>query len=475
MLDSVINGRYRIECELGSGGMADVYKAFDIVEKMFVALKIIKAEYCADPGYVARFEKEADTVLSLKCKNIACAYDYGKYTDENGAERSYIALEYVEGCTLKDSLNEHGAISPRMAAGITMSVLDALECAHNSGYIHRDVKPQNILISTDKTVKLSDFGIAKESVSDAENYEGRDIIGSVHYISPEQANKGVANEKSDIYSTGIMLYEMLVGHPPFDGDSAMQVAMQHITGTITPPMELNPSVPPALNDVVLKATAKNPEDRYMSAADMKKDISKAMFHPNKRLLPISRDDETKSGKQGKGRAKLWHLVLPISAAIVIIVGVFLLWYFLSAKDSIGRGYARVPELCGKNQAQAEQLLSQRDLELIVLGTAYSDEYPEGTICFQDPADGKLLTKGEAVGVLISNGSDTVIVVNLYGMTLEEAENALDSIGMKLGDVTYIDSDAPSGTVVGQSIAADQEAVRGDEIDVEVSNLGRNGE
>ena len=470
MTDSVINERYRIECEIGSGGMADVYKAFDIIEKRFVALKLIKAEYCVDPKYVKRFEKEANTVLNLRCRNIACAYDYGIYLDRDGVERSYIALEYVEGCNLKDSIKEHGPVSPRMAEKLILSVLDALECAHNAGYIHSDVKSQNILIATDKTVKLTDFGIAKDAASNTQNYEGPDVVGSVHYISPEQANGEKVEKQSDIYSAGIVLYEMLIGRTPYDGDNAVQVALQHITGTITPPMEIDPSIPPALSDVVMKATAKNPSDRYESVTEMKKDINKAIFHPNRRLASIPDEHGAEPSDKGNTRQKthVWNVVIPVVAAVAMVVGIFVVWFALMSNRSAKNKYTRVPDLCGKTKQQAEQLLNQRELSLTVCGTTYSDDYPEGTVCRQEPVEGVSIEKGSTVTVYISEGSNIVQMVNLVGMTLDEATAALRRLGLNVGNVTYVESDAAPGTVIWQSVSPNRDIVIGDEVDIEIS-------
>ena len=467
MSNSLINDRYRIEEEVGSGGMADVYRAFDVVSGRFVAIKLIKSEYCLDPDYVERFEKEAQTALKLHCRNIVSTYDYGSFEDANGVSRRYIAFEYVNGCILKESIAAQGSVSAKVAANIACSILDALECVHNAGYIHRDVKPQNVLISTDKTIKLTDFGIAQAVCADPMTCGSDDLVGSVHYISPEQTNGEPATVSSDIYSVGILLYEMLIGKPPFDGDDPMQIAVQHVIGSIVPPMEINPQIPPSISDVVIKATAKKPSDRFRSAQEMRIAIKRALLHPNRRIALTNEENGNE-----KRKSKLRHVIIPVVAAVALTVVAFFIWYFAVAQNDPSHNYSKVPSLLGKTQSEAEQLLAGRELELIIIGSAYSD-YPEGTICVQEPEPGASLEKNSKIGVTISLGSDSVPMINICGMTLSEAEEALNKIGLKLGSVSYVeDSESLPNTVISQSVNTDVELVLGDEIDVEVSRSSK---
>lgn len=471
MIDSLINDRYRIDDRVGAGGMADVYKAYDMQEKRYVAFKVIKTDYCRDECYVNRFEMEAKTSLDLECKNIAKAYEFGRFTDENGDSRAYIAFEFVEGSSLKESLEAQGAINPKIAVRITLSVLEALECVHKAGYIHRDVKPQNVLISTEQSVKLTDFGIAKNVNSNTQTFDSKDVLGSVHYISPEQANGEKVTAASDIYSVGILLYEMLVGKPPFDGDSALQIAMQHVTEEIIPPRTVNSEIPPALNDVVLKATAKHPQDRYESAQAMKDDLLKAIARPKRRL--ISASDTVKSGshdsksrRRGKG---LGHVMVPVAAAAALVLSVFAFWYVI-AQSSEASSTVRVPELYGKTLEQAEQLLNGKGFKLVIGGYAYSDEYTADTICKQEPVPGNSGETGDDVTVVISRGSETVVMMDLTGLTLDEAKRRLAEYNITVRNITYVLSDAEPDTIVRQSIIAGSEVMRGDEIDVEICSV-----
>ena len=260
MIGTVLENRYEILELIGTGGMAEVYRAHDREEDRQVAVKMIKKEFCEDAQYMRRFERETRAMLTLECPNIVRAYAYGEYEG-----RSYIVMEYVEGLTLKEYLKSKGKLSPKAAVHITCRVLNALDAAHKGGYVHRDVKPQNVLISRDRTIKLTDFGIAKDTASITRTFDGNNVVGSVHYISPEQASGGAVGVESDLYSVGIMLYEMLVGNPPFDGDNSVQIALKHINETLVPPIEADPSISPALSDVIVKATAKDLSVRYSSA------------------------------------------------------------------------------------------------------------------------------------------------------------------------------------------------------------------
>lgn len=470
MIDSLINDRYRIDDQVGSGGTADVYKAYDIQEKHYVAFKVIKGEYCKDECYVNRFEMEAKTALNLECKNIARAYEFGRFIDENGDSRAYISFEFVDGSSLKESLKAQGAINPKIAVRITLSVLEALECVHNAGYIHRDVKPQNVLISKDKSVKLTDFGIAKNVNSNTQTFDSKDVLGSVHYISPEQANGDKVTAASDIYSVGILLYEMLVGKPPFDGDNALNIAMKHVNEEIIPPRIVNSEIPPALNDVVLKATAKRPKDRYESAQAMKNDLHRAIARPKQRL--ISASDTIKSGSRAaKNRENkgLRRVMIPVATITALVLSVLVFWYAI-VQSSKASSSVRIPELYGKTLEQAEQLLNERGFKLVIGGYDYSDEYTEDTICEQEPLPGNSGEAGDDITVVISRGSETVVMIDLTGLTLDEAKRRLAEYDITIRSITYVLSDKEPDTIVRQSIIAGSEVMHGDEIDVEICSV-----
>ena len=460
-----INDRYRIESEIGSGGMAEVFKAYDLIEKRYVAIKVVKKEYCVNPQYMRRFEREARTVLNLKHKNIVEAYEYGTYMD-----RGFIVLEYVEGCTLKEYILKNGALDPKSAVKLIIRVLDALEYAHNQGYIHRDVKPQNVLLTTDKTVKLTDFGIAKETNAQTRTYDGNNVIGSVHYISPEQAKGENVGKESDLYSVGIMLYELLVGKPPFEGENSVQIALKQIKENIKLPEEVSSRIPPALNDVLMKATAKSRENRYHSAADMKNDLIRSMSHPRKHFVMLDYDDEPEESSEEQEnkphrKSKLWHVVLPVTLMLILVGVIFIVWYvnMISGTSKI----PRVPELLGKDLELAEQYAHNRDYFIVVKGEMFSEEYPAGTVCKQIPESGTAKETGSTIEVYLSTGSEMITMIDLTGKTLEEAALLLSKTDISIDSVAYSQCDAEPGTIIWQSVPANGDVLRGDSIDVQV--------
>ena len=464
--DTLINERYELKEEIGSGGMADVFKAYDLIEKRYVAIKAVKRDYCKDAQYMRRFEHEARTVLNLKHKNIVRAYEYGTY---NG--RGYIVLEYVEGSTLKEYIKEHGALDPKSAVKLIAKVLEALEYAHNQGYIHRDVKPQNVLITDDKTVKLTDFGIAKDAGSQTRTYDGNNVVGSVHYISPEQAKGEIVGKESDLYSVGIMLYELLVGKPPFDGENSVQIALKHIKENIKLPKEVSSKIPPALNDVLMKATAKSRENRYHSAADMRQDLIRALAQPKKHFVTLDYDeepaDESSEVKSDKPRrkTKLWHIVLPVTLMILLTGVIFTVWYVNMISDSSTN--LRIPNLLGKELEMAEQYAHNRDYLIAVLGEMPSEEYPAGTVCKQIPEAGTAKEAGSTIEIYLSTGSEIQKMTDLAGKTLEEAALLLSGTGIRIDSVTYSQCDAEPGTIIWQSVPAGGDVLRGDAVDVQV--------
>ena len=298
MIPDIIDGKYRVIREVGSGGMAHVYRAINMSSRKVVAVKMLKEEYLNDQEFLRRFEREAKASLALSHENIVRAYGVG---DDNGVP--YIVLEYVEGKTLKDLILESpgGHLSVQQAIGICSQILDALSYAHAHGIIHRDVKPQNVIVTNRGKAKLADFGIAREVTASTVTFSGKNVIGSVHYISPEQAKGLPVTEESDIYSVGISLYEMLTGSVPFIGDTTVATALMHLSETPVPPRELNPGIPPALNDIVLRAIEKEPGMRYSSAKLMRSDLIRSLSHPNG---TFARDRESKEYKTPGRRMSL---------------------------------------------------------------------------------------------------------------------------------------------------------------------------
>ena len=317
MTPDIIDNKYRVIREVGSGGMARVYRAINMSTRKVVAVKMLREEFLNDQEFLRRFEREARASLELSHENIVRAYGVG---DDNGVP--YIVLEYVEGKTLKQLIQESpsGHLSVQKAIGICSQILDALSYAHAHGIIHRDVKPQNVIVTNRGKAKLADFGIAREVTASTMTFSGKNVIGSVHYISPEQAKGLPVTAESDIYSAGISLYEMLTGTVPFIGDTTVSTALMHLSATPTPPKELNPAIPPALNDIVLRAIEKDPQQRYASAKLMRSDLIRSLSHPNG---TFARDRETKEAKTPGRRMSLsvyaWISISVFTPILVIFL------------------------------------------------------------------------------------------------------------------------------------------------------------
>ncbi len=317
MKSVIIDRKYQILDEIGSGGMAYVYKAVNMTNRRTVAIKMLKPEYKDDAEFLRRFSREAGTVLNLSHENIVRAYDVGKYQG-----MPYIVMEYVEGHTLKDLIDQNGPLPIRTAIGITCQILDALTVAHQHGIIHRDVKPQNVIVTDRGKAKLTDFGIAREAKATTSTFNGKKVLGSVHYISPEQAKNAIATEESDLYSVGVTLYEMLTGTVPFTSDSTVTIALKHIQEKPVPPMERNPEIPVALNDIVMRALEKEPSDRYESARAMRADLVRSIANPNGTFV---RDREKNDEPHNPHSIPVYLLIglcvfIPV---IAIIVGILI--------------------------------------------------------------------------------------------------------------------------------------------------------
>ncbi len=314
----IIDHKYKVLRQVGTGGMAHVYKAVHMSTRKTVAIKMLKDEYRNDRELLRRFEREARATLHLNHDNIVRAYGVGEHEGI-----PYIVLEYVEGPTLKEVIEENGHLSPSQAIGICCQILDALQTAHDCGIIHRDIKPQNVILNSRGKAKLADFGIAREVTASTVTFDGKNIIGSVHYISPEQAKGEMAAEESDIYSVGITLYEMLTGKVPFKGETTVSTALMHIGTAPTPPIELVPSLPPALNDIVLRAIAKSPQERYHSARAMRSDLIRSLSDPGGTFArEIRREEEEEAPKGKKPSVYLW-LAVSVFAPLLIILLAYL--------------------------------------------------------------------------------------------------------------------------------------------------------
>ena len=461
MIGRVISGRYKIESLIGSGGMANVYKAYDNTLNRVVALKVLKEEHREDLEFVRRFEREARAVLSLSHENIVRSYDVG----EDG-DISYIVLEYVEGSTIKEMIKSDGPMAPKVAVNLTCQVLDALAHAHQKGIIHRDIKPQNVIVTPRGRAKLTDFGIARDVAATTRTFAGSNtVMGSVHYISPEQARGEDVTEASDIYSCAIMLYEMLTGQVPFGGDNSVAIALKHLQEDITPPAEINPKIPSALSDVVVKAAAKEPELRYSSAKQMKFDLQRALREPHGKFA--RKNDSGENEKQ-----RMTHGIMNIVVMLVVVLGIFTALFFIARsmrEDTTTASNAEyiIPTVTNKKLEEAIGIASLRGFEISV-DEYKTSEVDEGTVLEQSPAAGTNAKQGDTISVTVSSGNDYVTVPDLSGKTLQEATDMVWGMSLQLGVPQYVTSELPSGQIVRQEPVAGTNTFAGDTIEIWIS-------
>jgi serine/threonine protein kinase len=428
MIGTILDRKYRIVELIGSGGMAQVYKAINMGNRKTFAVKILKDEYRDDAEFLRRFSREANAILTLSHENIVRAYDSGTH---NGLP--YLVMEYVEGHTLKDLISKNGALPARTAIGITCQILDALHAAHAHGIIHRDVKPQNVIVTDKGRVKLADFGIAREAKASTVTFSGNKVLGSVHYISPEQAKGTIATEQSDLYSVGVCLYEMLTGTVPFEADSTVTVALMHIQEKPVPPIQLVPDLPRSLNDIVLKALEKEPENRYQTARAMRSDLVRSLSDPNGGFV----NDPNDKGLKDSPRPSVYVLIAMCVFLPILLIGIFVLIYATSCRnqpssganaektsipstalpapaetdsgeDSVAASYP-VPDLIGYPLDDALRLL-YRDYGLTNLSVAFTDSAP-------------LYTRpNTVVAILIPSIEDTVLFESTTPVPTETPEN-----------------------------------------------------
>ena len=466
MIGRVLSGKYRIIEKIGSGGMADVYKAVQAgTLHRTVAVKILKAEHQTDASFVRRFDQEAQAVLNLSHEHIVRSYDVGTEGDLH-----YIVLEYVDGSTLKECIRAQGKFLPRSAINIGAQVLDALSHAHEQGIIHRDVKPQNIIINARGHAKLADFGIARNADSSTITYAGAMVMGSVHYISPEQAKGRQVTAESDIYSMGITLYEMITGRLPFEGDNSVSVALRHIQDEIVPPIMLVPSLPPALNDVIMRAVSKQPAARYHSAKEMRQDLLRVLREPQGNFARQPAKEKAKQNRQLKNaRRKPRSVVWRITALALVLLVLFGMMMVMdrTVLQNTSATTDFVPNLVGKQQDEAINTAKLRGYKVDVQ-EAQSDEYPAGVVISQQPQKGTELKNGGTITITVSGGAAMPVVPEVRGMTLPEAEVTLRDEGLLPGIPEYRISDAKVGTVFEQEPLPGTPLLPGDEVQLFIS-------
>lgn len=470
MIGTFLEKKYKILKLIGTGGMAQVYLAENIFTKRKVAVKVLKKEYSDNTEFLRRFELEARAVLKLSDDNIVHAYDVGEYEGI-----PYIIMEYVHGRTLKEILNEKGAFEQDFAIGLFLQILSALSCAHNAGIIHRDVKPQNVIVDENNTVKLTDFGIAREVKATTVTFAGSTVLGSAHYISPEQAQGMTVTTSSDLYSAGVMLYEMLTGTVPFTSDSTVSIALKHISDTPLPPIELNPDIYPSVNAVILKALSKNPTDRFSSAKSMATALKRALKDPNRIVFQAEQEesnddipDRTSPFTPHKPHWS-WRITAVVLTVVIAFIGTFFgIRSTFSGENSLEK-LNPVPSLVGKTLSEATQKASDYGYSLRVEDYVISSDVPFGQILTQNPEAGKTTSFSGDIVVTVSSGSELPTMPELIGKTLEEAKGELNNEGLSIGHITYQISDIAIGYICNQSPAPGTELSYGSEVDLVISS------
>lgn len=523
----VLGERYEVLSKIGAGGMADVYKGRDTMLNRYVAIKVLKKEYREDETFVKKFRSEAQAAAGLMHPNIVNVYDVG---EDRGLY--YMVMELVEGITLKGYIDKKGALSAREVISIAIQICAGIDSAHRNHIIHRDIKPQNIIISKDGKVKVTDFGIARATTS---NTVSSNVMGSVHYTSPEQARGGISDAKSDIYSVGITLYEMITGELPFDGESTVAIAIKHLQEDIMPPSEHVEDIPYSLEQIILKCTMKNAEKRYSSIPELVRDLKRSLVDPegdfvNVNLYPGGRgttvminrdelsaiqdqydheydddeydddydrrydddeyDDDEDERTAARGRkdqnvnkrmSKVMKIMSVVVGVIVLFAVIFVGGQAAGIFKSLGKGVSvneenkvEVPNLIGKREEDArEEVLKGKNLKWQVVQRKTSKEYEEGIVIEQETQAGKKVAKDTMIRVVVSAGLEGVEITipDVSGMDEDGARKALINAGFDSGMIsaTYdYDENVESGYAIETTPKANSKATKDAKITIKVS-------
>ena len=482
----VVDNRYEILEKIGNGGMATVYKAQDKVLKRYVAVKVLREEFTTDEEFIRRFNTEAQSAASLAHPNIVSIYDVG--TEDN---IYYIVMELIQGKTLKEIINEDGVLPWKWSLDIAMQIASALEVAHKNNIVHRDIKPHNIIITEDGVAKVTDFGIAK-AVSNSTITAFGTTIGSVHYFSPEHARGGFTDAKSDLYSLGVVMYEMLTGRVPFDADTPVSIALKHMQEKPVEPIKLNPSIPYSVNKIIMKAMEKDLNLRYQSATEMLKDLNMALKNPEgnfvktssndmaytqridtipeEALKKESREDKTNSSKKKEGFFKKY----PAAKYILIVVLVILIPVigFFGTQAILNAGRTKdvtLPNFANMTREEAEAKAKEAKITLDIT-EEFSSDVEEGKVISQDPPylEGYVVKENSTVKLAISKGENIKIVPKVTGMSREEAEQAIETEELEVEVIEEASSKVEAGYVIRQEPEADKEVNAGETVKIYVS-------
>lgn len=474
MSSRLLAGRYELIQKIGDGGMAVVYKAKDKLLNRYIAIKILRPEFTKDEVFVENFKRESQAAAKLSHPNIVGVYDVGKEGNIN-----YIVMELVDGRPLSDIIAEEAPMDYRTVINIARQVASALSVAHKNKIIHRDVKPHNILMTKDGVAKLADFGIAK-AVNDATLSTGSKVIGSIHYFSPEQARGNYVDERSDIYSLGIVMYEMITGRVPFDGDNPVTVALKHINEDVIPPSEFVSGIPPALERCIMKCTDKFQTNRYSSADELIEELDNIEFVTkmvgesalNKAMETKDQEEEEEDSGKKKKKKKKRHLTPEQKKKrriIAIVAAICLIPLLVLGVKALTTAKMTVPDLSNMTYAEAKSAAEDAGFKIEKGSSVYSDSVTKNHVADQDPGAGTEVKRGRTITVNLSKGSKDGTVPNVVGMNYDEVEKYLKKYGYKLGVVKEQTSTQAAGTILSQDPEGGADASKGSRVNIVISD------
>lgn len=486
----ILDNRYKIIYKIGVGGMADVFKGEDTLLGRPVAVKILHSNFAGDDDFVARFKREAQAAGKLSHPNIVSMYDVGF---DQGYH--YIVMEYIEGETLKEYITRHERLSIDNAVKFTIAIAEGLEHAHAMGIVHCDIKPHNVLITKQGRIKVTDFGIARAMNAGTTMMYTNSIMGSAHYLSPEQASGKPVNGSTDIYSLGAVLYEMLTGRVPYEGETPISVALKHVRERLIPPTRYNPSIPTLLEAAVIKALAKRPEDRFSNITEMIAALRMSQGFVNSNsgrraphdfgtqvMTPVPEtsygepDEEDEVYYGGETQPEGWMAKLSRLPQKYILLGAFIVfllafvWAFLSFGNFWSNATVDVPNVVGKQVIVAKHILEDNHLRVSVSEVSNPD-VPAGQVISQSPEANEQVKEQRTVHLVVSKGVGDITMPDITGMTLDQARTRLKSLGLVIGKITTASDDSKEdGVILMQSPPGDSKVTKGATVDVTVNRV-----